>query len=490
MEQHVIKMPSLGEDVSQGTVVNIRVAADSRVKAGDILLEVENDKVVVEVPADTDGVVAEMLLKEGEKVGEGAEILRLNVGAAAETVTDKAPAEAKAPEKAPEKVAETVSDKVAETVSEKAQEKVQEKAQEKSPEPAATTASLQENIEKAEAVAESIQQPASTAATDESDNKQGAEKYVKAGPAVRRMSRELGVDLNQVNGTGDRNSIQKEDVTDYVRDVLKNASAAAAGGATAINNTSAVKGVSAKPMPDLSQYGDINAVDATTIQTATANNMVHSWSTVPHAWLQERIDITELEASRKKFVSKVKSSGGAFTITVLLVKAIARVMKEIPIFNAAYDDINGKIIYRNYYDIGVAIDTEKGLVVPTLRGVDQKSLTDIAIDFTELTMRTKKRKITAKDLAGAGFTLSNLKGMSVSGIFPIINWPQTAILGVADSEWVQVLQGNDPSKDPFEPRLIMPVTIGFDHRIINGGDAARFLKMLKETLQDPMAMLL
>jgi len=488
VEQHVIKMPSLGEDVSQGTVVNIRVAADSRVKAGDILLEVETDKVVVEVPADTDGVVAEMLLKEGEKVGEGAEILRLKVGAAAETVTDKSPAEAKAPEKAPEKVAETVSDKVAETVSEKVPEKAPELAQ--NPEPA-TTASLQENIEKAEAVAESIQQPASTAATDESDNsKEGAEKYVKAGPAVRRMSRELGVDLNQVNGTGDRNSIQKEDVTDYVRDVLKNASAAASGGATAINNTGAVKGVSAKPMPDLSQFGDINAVDATGIQTATANNMVHSWSTVPHAWLQERIDITELEASRKKFVSKVKSSGGAFTITVLLVKAIARVMKEIPIFNAAYDDINGKIIYRNYYDIGVAIDTEKGLVVPTLRGVDQKSLTDIAIDFTELTMRTKKRKITAKDLAGAGFTLSNLKGMSVSGIFPIINWPQTAILGVADSEWVQVLQGNDPSKDPFEPRLIMPVTIGFDHRIINGGDAARFLKMLKETLQDPMAMLL
>jgi len=478
VEQHVIKMPSLGEDVSQGTVVNIRVAAGSRVKAGDILLEVETDKVVVEVPADTDGVVAEMLLKEGEKVGEGAEILRLNVGAAAETVTDKSPAEAKAakvPEKVPEAVAETVSEKVPE----------------KAPEPATTTASLQENIEKAEAVAESIQQPASTAATDESDNsKEGAEKYVKAGPAVRRMSRELGVDLNQVNGTGDRNSIQKEDVTDYVRDVLKNASAAATGGATAINNTGTMKGVSAKPMPDLSQFGDINAVDATGIQTATANNMVHSWSTVPHAWLQERIDITELEASRKKFVSKVKSSGGAFTITVLLVKAIARVMKEIPIFNAAYDDINGKIIYRNYYDIGVAIDTEKGLVVPTLRGVDQKSLTDIAIDFTELTMRTKKRKITAKDLTGAGFTLSNLKGMSVSGIFPIINWPQTAILGVADSEWVQVLQGNDPSKDPFEPRLIMPVTIGFDHRIINGGDAARFLKMLKETLQDPMAMLL
>lgn len=481
MEQHVIKMPSLGEDVSQGTVVNIRVAADSRVKAGDILLEVETDKVVVEVPADTDGVVAEMLLKEGEKVGEGAEILRLTVGAAAETVIDKSPAEsktAKAPEKAPEKVPETVAETVA------------EKAQEKSPEPATTTASLQENIEKAEAVAESIQQPASNVATDETDNKQGAEKYVKAGPAVRRMSRELGVDLNQVSGTGDRNSIQKEDVTDYVRDVLKNASAAATGGATAINNTGTMKGVSAKPMPDLSQFGDINAVDATGIQTATANNMVHSWSTVPHAWLQERIDITELEASRKKFVSKVKSSGGAFTITVLLVKAIARVMKEIPIFNAAYDDINGKIIYRNYYDIGVAIDTEKGLVVPTLRGVDQKSLTDIAIDFTELTMRTKKRKITAKDLAGAGFTLSNLKGMSVSGIFPIINWPQTAILGVADSEWVQVLQGNDPSKDPFEPRLIMPVTIGFDHRIINGGDAARFLKMLKETLQDPMAMLL
>ena len=473
MEQHVIKMPSLGEDVSQGTVVNIRVSTGSSVKAGDILLEVETDKVVVEVPADSDGVVAEMLLQEGQKVGEGAEILRLKTGAAAEapTETESQPAAAKTvvPEKVPAKV--------------EAADPVKSEPKQPVVDPAANAASLKENIEKAETVAESMPQPVSEPASSDAG-------YIKAGPSVRRMSRELGVDLNQVNGTGDRNSIKKEDVRDHVREALQNASAAASGGATAVNNTGSRSGVSAKPMPDLSQYGDINVVEATAIQTATANNMVHSWSTVPHAWLQERIDITDLEASRKKFVSKVKSSGGAFTLTVLLVKAIARVMKEIPIFNAAYDDINGQIIYRNYCDIGVAIDTEKGLVVPTLRGVDKKTLTDIAVDFTELTMRTKKRKITAKDLAGAGFTLSNLKGMSVSGIFPIINWPQTAILGVADSEWVQVLQGNDPTKDAFEPRLIMPVTIGFDHRVINGGDAARFLKMLKETLQDPMAMLL
>lgn len=474
MEQHVIKMPSLGEDVSQGTVVNIRVSAGSNVKAGDILLEVETDKVVVEVPADSNGVVAEMLLKEGQKVGEGAEILRFKTGAAAEASTETegktATAKPPVPENAPAKV-------------EKADLVGSETAQ-----AAVDTASLEENIEKAEAVAESMPQPVSEPAP--SGTPPSNDGYIKAGPAVRRMSRELGVDLNQVNGTGDRNSIKKEDIKDHVREALQNASAVATGGAAAVNNASQRAGISAKPMPDLSQYGDINVVQATAIQTATANNMVHSWSTVPHAWLQERIDITDLEASRKKFVSKVKSSGGAFTITVLLVKAIARVMKEIPIFNAAYDDINGQIIYRNYCDIGVAIDTEKGLVVPTLRSVDKKSLTDIAIDFTELTMRTKKRKITAKDLSGGGFTLSNLKGMSVSGIFPIINWPQTAILGVADSDWVQVLRGNDPTKDAFEPRLIMPVTIGFDHRIINGGDAARFLKMLKETLQDPMAMLL
>lgn len=457
MEHQIIKMPSLGEDVSHGAVVDIRVKPGGRVNSGDILLEVETDKVVVEVPADADGEIIEILVSEGDKVSKGIDIIRLKA-ISVEVVKETA----KEPVKTPEKVAETVA--------------ASEPSSATKAEPAAkvedNSTTVEENIQKAETLA-----PMPVTNEDDGDS----EGYVKAGPSVRRMSRELGVDLGNVEGTGTRSRIKKDDVKDFIRSTMQ-------GGATVANNPVGAT-VKSKPMPDLSEFGEVRKIEATGMQTATAENMLYSWSTIPHAWLTESIDITELEKSRKKFVSKVKSSGGAFTITVLLAKAIAKVMAELPIFNAAYDDINGEIIYREYFDIGVAIDTEKGLVVPTLRGVDKKSLTEIAVEFTELTMRTKRRKITLKDLSGGGFTLSNLKGMSVSGIFPIINWPQTAILGVADSKWTPVLQGT-PEDGEFVPRLMMPVTIGFDHRIINGGDAAKFLKILKETLQDPMAMLI
>lgn len=495
MDHKIITMPSLGEDVSQGAVVDIRVKTGGKVKAGDILLEVETDKVVVEVPADADGEVIEILVSEGDKVRQGIEIIRLNMGSTAqqEAVTEKSASQSEDKEAA-------VETHVAQSQAEKASA-----GSEPSEAKGAGSAALKDqsqNQTKDSASSESVSalhSSTESAAASETDQAQPENHIIKAGPSVRRMSRELGVDLERVEGTGTRNSIQKDDVKDYVRSVmdLQHEQVQGQAGVISANNPAlgAQAGVvqtnvrSAKPMPNFDDFGPVTRVATTGMQTATADNMVHSWSTIPHAWLQERIDITDLEKSRKKFVSKVKSAGGSFTITVLLAKAIAKVMKEIPIFNAAYDDINGEIIYRDYCDIGVAIDTEKGLVVPSLRDVDKKSLTEIAVEFTDLTMRTKRRKITAKDLSGAGFTLSNLKGMSVSGIFPIINWPQTAILGVADTEWAPVLEG-DPENGKFVPRLIMPVTIGFDHRVINGGDAARFLKTLKETLQDPMAMLI
>lgn len=489
MDHKIIKMPSLGEDVSQGAVVDIRVKAGGKVKAGDILLEVETDKVVVEVPADTDGEVIDILVSEGDKVSQGIEIIRLNIGAS-EVVKAAASEKAEQDASQQEKVTQKHSQAETATSEKNTPETVQQA-------PVANTSDASKAVAESAAFSGSepgqSEQNQSTQRASNADN-EGA-NIIKAGPSVRRMSRELGVNLEQVSGTGARNSIQKDDVKDYVRSVMEVQSSqvqAQAGVISAHNPAAFNQGGQprqAKPMPSFDDFGPVTRVAATGMQTATAENMVHSWSTIPHAWLQERIDITDLEKSRKKFVSKVKSAGGSFTITVLLAKAIAKVMQELPIFNAAYDDIKGEIIYRDYCDIGVAIDTEKGLVVPSLRDVDKKSLTDIAVEFTDLTMRTKRRKITAKDLSGAGFTLSNLKGMSVSGIFPIINWPQTAILGVADTEWAPVLEG-DPETGKFVPRLIMPVTIGFDHRVINGGDAARFLKILKETLQDPMAMLI
>ena len=232
-------------------------------------------------------------------------------------------------------------------------------------------------------------------------------------------------------------------------------------------------------LPDFAKWGTIRKETMTGIAQATSKNMTTAWSNIPHAWLQEKADITDLEKKRQVYKAKVKEQGGSLTITAILVKVIAKALEEYPIFNASIDTANKEVIFKEYIHIGVAIDTEKGLVVPKIENANQKNITQIAQELGDLSQRARNKKLTADDLLGATFTISNLGGIGTTSIFPIVNHPQAAILGLAASKkeavWIE---------ERFQPRLLMPMTIGFDHRIINGADAARFLQYIKQLLED------
>lgn len=215
------------------------------------------------------------------------------------------------------------------------------------------------------------------------------------------------------------------------------------------------------------------------IAQATSKNMTTAWSKIPHAWLQEKADITALEAKRQLYKGQVKEAGGSLTITAILVKVMAKALEKFPLFNTSLDERTQEVIYKSYIHIGVAVDTEKGLVVPKIENAHQKSITEIALGLSEISQKARNKKLTAQDLEGATFTISNLGGIGTTSIFPIVNFPQVAILGIAASKkealWIE---------DEFQPRLLMPMTIGFDHRVINGADAARFLQYVKQLLED------
>jgi len=428
----LLKMSSLGEDNTEGVVASVLVAVGDHISIGTIILEVETDKVVIEVPAIDAGIVEEILIGVGDKVSEGIALLRTRVAE-----TEQKPK----PEQQPQPVQH------------------------------------QEPIEKTVQSSNENSQAVSKNTFDDKSLQQQHTPFVKgdvlsAGPAVRRMAREFGIDLQKIKGSGLRNRITKKDLQTFAKKIIQQPQSITAEH-------------SAKPLPDISSFGAVHREKMSGIKVATANNMSHCWSQIPHAWLQDKIDVTELEAKRQKYKAHVKSEGASLTLTAIMVKALAKVLENYPLFNSAFDTENKEIVYRDYIDIGVAVDTEKGLVVPALRAADQKSLTEISLELGDLAQRAKNRKLSVNDLSGCGFTLSNLGGMGLTSIFPIVNWPQVAILGVAASTWEPVLVDG-----VFVPRLKMPVTLAFDHRVINGADGARFLTRLKELLEDPFTFLL
>ncbi|NIB42492.1 2-oxo acid dehydrogenase subunit E2 [Pseudomaricurvus alkylphenolicus] len=422
----MLTVPELGESDIEGTVVNIPVREGDVLEAGQTLLEVETDKVVVEVPATSVGTLEQLLIAVGDQVRAGSEFARLSAVA---SQPESSPAEPQLPVDA---------------------------GLEK-------TADATRSVEPHESPVRNM---------DIGDGFQNKAEDIAAGPGVRRLARELGLDIGCVKGSGPRGRISRDDVKRSVRERISRPDCPAVAPAP-------------RALPDFTDFGDHKAQPFSGIQKATAENMVHAASEIPHAWLQQKIDITELEQLRQQHKQSVREQGGGLTLTALLVKAVAQALLEFPVFNSCYDRENQQLLYRQYVDVGVAVDTDRGLVVPCVRGADGKSLTQISIDTTDIARKARERKLSARDLQGAGFTISNLGGMGVCGIFPIVNWPQVAILGVAaSSEEPRLVAGQ------WQNRLMMPVTLGFDHRVINGADGARFLAAIKQTLQAPFSLAL
>ncbi len=289
---------------------------------------------------------------------------------------------------------------------------------------------------------------------------------VPAAPSVRALARELGVDIRTVPGTGRAGRISRDDVKARAKDLIRGTGAPAS-------------------LPDFSQWGPVERESLSKIRRVTAANMAAAWATVPHVTQFDRADITHVEAMRKKFNQRPEAAVAKLTVTAIAIKLCAAALKQFPKFNASLDLESDSVVYKKYVHLGVAVDTPRGLMVPVIRDVDRKGLIQVATELNDLAARAKGKKIKPDELRGATFTVSNLGGLGTTYFSPIVNWPEVAILGIGRAE-IQAVHENGQ----FTPRLVMPLSLSYDHRLIDGADAARFLRWVAEALEQPLLLLI
>jgi pyruvate dehydrogenase E2 component (dihydrolipoamide acetyltransferase) len=430
------KLPEVSEGVETADVGQISVAVGDTVEQGQLLMDIETDKAVVPLESPYAGVVKELHVAEGDSVPIGTTLLSI------EESNGAAPAAPAAEEPKAEAPAE------------------QKKEQPAEPAPAPQAASKP-------ATAPAPAPQASPAAT--ADDKAPA----PAGPATRRLARKLGVDLYKVPGSGPGGRISQEDVENYVKNLIANGGASGGSG-----------GIAVPPLPDFSQFGGIERKKLNKLSRVSAQNLSLSWQVIPHVTQHDLADITDLETARKLFISKPKYSGPKVTMTALAMKAIAIALHEFPAFNSSFDTETDEIIFKQFINIGVAVDTENGLVVPVVKDVDKKNIITIANEMNDLAVKARDRKLEMSDMQGGTFTITNLGGLGGTSFTPIVNYPEVAILGMSRSRHEFQLIDDKPVS-----RLMLPLSLSYDHRVINGADAARFIVRLSSLLSDPFNLL-
>jgi pyruvate dehydrogenase E2 component (dihydrolipoamide acetyltransferase) len=472
-----IKIPSLGEGVTSGDVLEVLVSVGDVVKKDQGLLELETDKATVTVPSPTAGKVTKVLVKGGQTVNVGEAIIELEADAAAAPAASK-PVAPPAAAPAPVTPAPVAPAPVA-------------------PAPVAPAPVAQAPVAPPppRPVAPAPVAPAPVAAqavvdVDTSDD------VIPAGPAIRRFAREVGVDLAGVVGTGEGGRITREDVLAVVRHANQAArssapaptvTATSAAPATSESRPAASKGAEARPgTPGQDDYGPVRIDRMTKIRKTIANQMHKSWSTAPRVVNFDDADVTELEAFRQSSKDDYAARGVKLTTMPFLIKAIATALRHHPALNAVIDMENEQIIYKDYVNIGIAIDTERGLVVPTLRNADKLSIPDIAQGLGNLSARVRNNDFAVSDLRGGTFTISNLGAIGGTYSTPIINVPEVAILLVGKTRKLPVVMDDDTIK----PRLMMPLSLAYDHRLVDGATAARFLNDVIAYLEAPSRLLL
>jgi pyruvate dehydrogenase E2 component (dihydrolipoamide acetyltransferase) len=437
-------IPDLGENIESGTIAKILVSTGDNIKKEQGLLELETDKAVVEVPSEIGGKVKEIFVKEGDTVRVGQKILSIET-------TDSG--EAAKPEEAQISEKEEI-----EPTTEQPEEKEKESPERKEP-----------------------------AREEEISEKPGMEKKYQpelpspmkravapAAPSVRRFAREIGIDINEVSGTGPGGRISIEDVKSFA--IMLNKQKAV--------SDNVLRGIEAEKLPDFSKWGEIEVKPMSKVREKTAKHLAYAWATIPHVTQFDKADITDLEKLRKEFGKKVESAGGKLTVTGILLKVISSAFKVFPQFNASVDLVNSQVIYKKYHNIGIAVDTDRGLLVPVIRNVDRKNLIDLSVELTAIAEKARNAKLTLEDMQGGNFSISNLGGIGGSGFTPVVNSPEVAVLGVSRSQMEPVFTDGN-----FIPRLMLPLSLSYDHRLIDGADAARFLRWVCEALEKPFKVL-
>jgi pyruvate dehydrogenase E2 component (dihydrolipoamide acetyltransferase) len=447
------KLPELGENISQGDLVRLMISAGSKVAEGQPVIELETDKAVVEVPSSVSGIVKEVKVKEGEKIKVGQVIFTLEGGSPA--------VEPARPRTAP---VEHVSGQHGARLAFQAAIKAEGKTEEQALPP-----------DQPQAAAPAFSMPSQLGKVAGTDHRQP----VPAAPHVRRLAREVGVDIYEVKGSGPGGRITEDDVKAHAKALLSAASTAQA---------TPRAGHFAQPLlPDFAKWGKVERVSMRGVRRKTAEHLAEAWNTIPHVTQHDRADITELEQLRARFGPKAEEAGGKMTVTAIALKVCAAALKVFPQFNASIDIEKEEIVYKQYINVGVATDTDRGLLVPVVRDVDKKNIVELAVELSQLSKKAREKKLTPADMEGGTFTISNLGGIGGVGFTPIVNFPEVAILGLSRSrmepEWIG---SKDTGK--FEPRLILPLSLSYDHRLIDGADAARFLRWIAEAFEQPFLL--
>ena len=460
------KLPNLGDGVAAGDVLRVLVKAGDTLKADQAVLELETDKATLEVPSTVGGKVTEVKVKPGDKVKPGQVVLVVDEagsGAAASAPAPAAKAEAPAPVAPPPPAAAAMAGPPGE--SDEPTDRPAMMAM------AAGAGEGSDQTDRPNVLAFSAARGAGAAPVP------GA-PIAPAAPSVRRLARELGVDLHQVQGSGPNGRISQDDVKTFTKQVM---ASLGGGGQRAV---ATVSGASVA-LPDFSKWGAVERKGMSGIRRKTSEHLSHAWNTIPHVTQFDKADITALEQVRKQYRGEVEKAGGNLTVTAILTKIVASALKTFPQFNASVDAAGEAIVYKKYVHVGIAVDTENGLLVPVVRNADQKNLTQIAVDIQQLADKAKARKLSLDDMSGGSMSISNLGGIGGTAFTPIVNWPEVAILGVSRGAMEPKWNGTS-----FEPRLMLPLSLSYDHRLIDGADAIRFLRWVVDALENPFALAL
>jgi pyruvate dehydrogenase E2 component (dihydrolipoamide acetyltransferase) len=475
-------LPELGENIKAGDVLRILVKPGDTLAKDQPVLELETDKATIEVPSSVAGQVKEIKVKAGDKVKVGQAIFSYESGAIASqpaAVTPK-PAVTKPARAEAEKVADMQPDVQAPNQSTRP-----DKAGVKDPSigPQSPTAAVAMDAPARGTKVVDISRGARAASEPDAPEFPPA----PAAPSVRRMARELGVDINQVPGTEDGGRISVEDVKAHAKRLL--AGATRAGGAAPVTPGSTVA------LPDFARWGEIERQPMRAVRRKTAEHLSAAWATIPHVTQGDLADITALDELRKKHTKQVEAAGGNLTVTAIAAKVIAAALRVFPQFNASIDFGADEIILKKYVNIGIAVDTDRGLLVPVVKDADRKNITQLSIEISQLSEKARTRKIALEEMQGGCFSISNLGGIGGTYFTPIVNAPEVAILGISRARMEPVYfkdgaPGRSPADGAFVPRLMLPLALSYDHRVIDGADGIRFLRWVVQALEEPFVLAL
>lgn len=453
-----LKLPELGENIETAEVSKVLVKEGDVIERDQPVIEAETDKASFEVPAETAGKVAVVMVKAGDTIRVGQTLLEIDVaedGVAEESGKDKEEGQ-----KVREESTRTNRQEKEKTSKPRAEEEEEGKKEAVTPEEPARDHRVPESVE----------------ADAEPGDARAAERpqigpTAPAAPSVRSLARELGVDILQVEGSGPGGRISSDDVKLHARRIIER---------RAVGSSAPTAVPPVPELPDFTRWGEVERVSLSGVRRATARSMATAWAQVPHVTQADQADVTEVETLRRRFNRHAGADRAHLTWTTIVVRVSALALRRFPRFNASLDLAEPALILKKFVHVGVAVDTDRGLLVPVIRNADRKGLGEVARELEDLAERARRKKISLDEMEGACFTVTNLGGLGTTFFSPIVHWPEVAILGVGRAE--RVLRDDDGE---IASRLILPLSLSYDHRALDGADAARFLRWIAEALEQP-----